>query len=407
MASEPTLDVDQARQRILGAARPVGVEAVELADALGRVPATRTYVAQTDVPPFANSSMDGFAVRTADLPGPLPISGEAAAGGGPAAVLAPGSAVRIMTGAPLPAGADAVVPVEETEESHGAVTIRGAVTLGANIRAAGHDTRAGETVCLPGVLGPAAIAVLASMGLATFEVRRRPRVVILVTGDELVPPGQPLQPGQIHDANSFGLAAAVQETGAQPIRLPRAADDEAALQALVVRGAGDGDLLVVSGGVSVGRRDYLRPVLERIGRLSFWRIAVQPGKPLAFGDVGGTPVIGLPGNPVSALVTFELFVRPLIRAMLGRSGDGRDHQQAMLTEPMDKDPDRQAYLRVVLSRQDGNWRARPAGGQASSQLRSLAAANGLLAIPRGLARAAAGERFDAIVLDPTSVEVGS
>jgi molybdopterin molybdotransferase len=213
-----------------------------------------------------------------------------------------------------------------------------------------------------------------------------------------VVPGEPLGPGQIHDSNSASLAAAVAEAGGQPKPLPLVPDQPAEIDAAVRRAVGDADLLVASGGVSVGRHDQLRSAIERLGELAFWRIAVQPGKPLAFGSVEGRPVIGLPGNPVSALVTFELFVRPLLRAMLGLSGDGRLHLPVRLDETLHKDRERRAYLRVVVRRAGDGWRASPAGGQGSAQLRSLAAANALLVVPEGEPAGEAGALYDAILL---------
>jgi molybdopterin molybdotransferase len=307
-------------------------------------------------------------------------------------------AVRIMTGAPLPPGADAVVPLEEATEEERYVRLP-AVAVGRHVRAAGHDTRAGERVELPAApLGPAAIAVLASLGVGEVAVRLRPRVAILSTGDELVEPGRPLAPGQSHDANTFSLAAAVEEAGGDAWRLPSVPDDPLLIRRLVGQGAEDADLLVVSGGVSVGRHDHVRAAIEELGTLDFWRIRVQPGKPLAFGAVAGRPVIGLPGNPVSALVTFELFVRPLVRAMLGLPGAGRAVVRARVAERLAKDPERRAYLRVSLTATPDGYVARSAGGQASSQLRPLAAANALLIVPEGEPAAEAGATYDALLL---------
>jgi molybdopterin molybdotransferase len=310
-----------------------------------------------------------------------------------------GTAVRIMTGAPMPAGADAVVPVEEATEADSRVTVTGAPTAGAHVRRAGHDVVRGASVELPRqALTPSSIGLLAALGQASADVHRRPRVAILSTGDELVAPGGPLGRGQIHDANSASLAAAVVETGGEPWLLPRVADDPAAIERALADGAADADLLVASGGVSVGRHDHVRASIERLGALDFWRIAVQPGKPLAFGSIAGRPVIGLPGNPVSALVTFELFVRPLLRAMLGLGGDGRVHLSARLRERLAKDPARRAFLRVVVRGGPDGWLARGAGGQGSSQLRSLAAANALLVVPEGEPAGEPGRTYDALLL---------
>jgi molybdopterin molybdotransferase len=393
------LSVEEARDRILAHARLTDAEQVPLEDAADRVPILWSVAAEVDVPPFANSSMDGFALRTADAPGELPLAGEIAAGARSLPMLEPGTAVRIMTGAPLPPGADAVVAVEDAEMVGEDRVRLPATKAGAYVRPVAHDTRRGDVVELPReALSSASLAVLASLGIGSLAVRRRPVVAVLSTGDELVAPGEPLSEGRIHDANSVSLAAAVVEAGGEPLVMPRVGDDPAAIEAALAAGAAQADVLVVSGGVSVGRYDHVRSGIERLGELTFWRIAVQPGKPLAFGSIDGKPVIGLPGNPVSALVTFELFVRILLRGMLGLPGDGRQHLPARLDATVPKDRVRRAYLRVVVSSGPDGWLATPAGGQSSAQLRALAAANALLAIPEGDAAGEAGARYDATLL---------
>ncbi|HSM38152.1 MAG TPA: gephyrin-like molybdotransferase Glp [Candidatus Limnocylindrales bacterium] len=378
-------------------------EIVPLDRCHGLAPVQRRLTARVNVPPFDNSAMDGFAVRAADTPGELRLVGEVAAGTAGATPVEPGTTVRIMTGAPLPPGADAVAPLEIADERDEVVLVP-AVQRGAHVRPAGGDTRAGDELELPdGPLSAAGVAVLASLGVGEVEVHRPPRVAILSTGDELRAPGATLGPGQIHDANSASLAAAVLETGGTPEVLPRAGDDARQISEALLGSLAMADLLVVSGGVSVGRYDHVRDVIERHGSLEFWRIRVQPGKPLAFGRLRDSsverPVIGLPGNPVSALVTFELFVRPLLRAMLGLSGSGRVRVPAVATERVGKDPERRAYLRVVLASDGkGGYEARAAGGQGSAQLRPLAAANALLIVPEGVEAAEPGSTYDALVI---------
>jgi molybdopterin molybdotransferase len=396
------LTLDDARRQLLDRVSPAEGEAIALADAAGRVLVEPRVIARVDVPPFANSAMDGYAIRAADAPGPLTLTGEIAAGAAELPAVTAGTAVRIMTGAPMPPGADSVVPLEEAVEAVEGVTVPGSVQPGAHVRAAAHDTRAGDEICLPGALTPAGIAVLASLGIGSVDVRRRPVVAVLSTGDELAGPGQALRPGQIHDANSPALAAAVVEAGGQPLTLARAGDERGAIERALADAAARADLVVTSGGVSVGRHDHVREVLEERGQLGFWRIAVQPGKPLAVGELDTTTVIGLPGNPVSALVTFELFVRPFIRAALGLIGDGRLHLRARPEARIEKDAARRAFLRVVV-RQDGTeLRARAAGGQASSQLRPMADANALLVVPEGPDGAEPDRSYEVIMLGPVA-----
>lgn len=390
--------VEEALAGILAVARPMEAETQPLDACFGRAPASFELTAAVDVPPFDNSSMDGYALRAADTPGRLRLVGEVAAGAAMPPEVAPGTAARIMTGAAMPPGADAVAPIEVVEEGDADLVVP-TTQRGAYVRLAGHDTRAGDTVALPDeLLTAATLGLLASLGLGELAIRRRPRVAILSTGNELQPPGAPLAAGQIHDANGVALSAAITEAGGEPLLLERTPDDPAAIERQVMRGVAEADLLVASGGVSVGRHDHLRDVIERLGSLDFWRIRMQPGKPLAFGAVRGVPVVGLPGNPVSALVTFELFGRPLIRRMLGLSGSGRMTLPAVAQERIAKDRERRAYLRVRLARGADGLEARPAGGQASSQLRPMASANALLIVPEGESAAEAGQTYDALLL---------
>ncbi len=397
------LTVDEALSRLLDGIRPTDTESVDLADAAGRVLGSHDVVAGADVPPFANSAMDGFAVRSTDGAGDRSIIGESRAGGSPAPPVTEGTAVRIMTGASVPSGADAVIPVEDVVEAGERVSSKIEPRAGAHVRPAGLDFVAGQHIRLePGPLTPSTIGLLAALGRGEVSARRRPRVAILSTGDELRDVGAHLGYGQIHDANAPALAAAVREAGGEPLIAARAPDDPGVIEQRLLSAIDGADLLVVSGGVSVGDHDHVRAVIERLGTLGFWRIAVQPGKPLAFGRIGAVPVIGLPGNPVSALVTFELFVRPMIRAMLGLAGDGRIRVAARVHDEMGKDPGRRAYLRVRLEASVDGFHARSAGGQASSQLLPLARANALLVVPEGLAATHPGDEYEAIVLGAAS-----
>ncbi len=395
------LTVDEALARLLDGVRPTEAETVTVADALGRVSVESSLPAASDVPPFANSAMDGFALRAADGDAARRVIGESRAGGPRAPNVEAGTAVRIMTGAPIPDGADTVVPIEDAEERAGTVAVTAAPAIGAYLRAAGLDVRRGTAVpLLRSPITPSVIGLLTAMGFARIGVHRRPRVAILSTGDELRDPGTPLGHGEIYDANAPALAAAVVEAGGEPVILDRARDEPDAIEARVRQGVANADLLIASGGVSVGEHDHVRGVIQRLGELDFWRIAVQPGKPLAFGRVGDVPVVGLPGNPVSALVTFELFVRPMLRAMLGLIGDGRLRVSARVAEAIGKDATRRAYLRVRVERDadaDG-YRATVAGGQGSSQLLPLASANALLIVPEGLPATEPGGSYEAMLL---------
>ena len=397
------LSVEEALAQLVDGLGQTEPEDVALTESVGRVPVQRMLTAAFDVPPFANSAMDGFAVIAADGAVPRPVIGESRAGGPPPPRVEAGTAVRIMTGAPVPDGADAVVPIEEASEQGPTLHVQVAPRAGAHVRPAGHDVAAGTEVSLPDApLSAATVGLLAAMGHASVSAHRPPRVAILSTGDELAAAGARLGPGQIHDANGPALAAAVVEAGGEPMLLPRAGDDASAIEERLLEGARTADLVLVSGGVSVGQHDHVRSVIENLGSLAFWRIAVQPGKPLAFGTIGERRVVGLPGNPVSALVTFELFVRPMIRRMLSLSGDGRLRIRARVDETLGKDMARRAFLRVRIKAEGDGYRAVSAGGQASSQLLPLAWANALLIVPEGVHGTVPGESYAAILTGPVA-----
>jgi molybdopterin molybdotransferase len=413
----PLMSLEDARARMLGGLAALPTELVALGDAAGRVLA-EDLASRHTLPPWDNSAMDGFAVIAADVataakeaPVRLAVTGEAAAGRVADVVVMSGKAVRILTGAPVPAGADAVVPVENTDAPPGVADLPGEVTVfaaaspGAHIRRAGSDLTAGAALLAAGAeLTPAALAVAAAGGHAQVKVHRRPRVAMLATGDELLAPGEPLGPAQIPDSNSVGLAAQARELGAEVQILGIARDDLDDVLAHLRRGLAWADVIVASGGVSVGAHDVVKDAFAQIGRIELWRIAVQPGRPLAFGRAPATDgqrevlLLGLPGNPVSSLVTFELFVRPVLRRLAGHHDViGRDIVRATLDAPVTKAPQRRTFLRVALTRTatGTGWRASLAGGQDSHVLSALAAADGLAII---------GEEFDAVPAG-TDVEV--
>lgn len=415
MSTPNDLTVAQALEAVLAGVSVLPAERVPLSDALGRV-LTEPVVAQDSLPPFANSSMDGYAVRAADLSGVttekprrLQVVADIAAGLVTEVAVGPGQAARIMTGAPLPAGADAVVPVEDTNEQwRGAerplpatIQIYRAVHPGDYVRHVGEDIQAGQAVLAAGhQLRPQEIGVLASLGVATVAVIRRPRVAILSTGDELISVEQPLAPGKIRNSNSYAQAAQVQALGAQPIILGIARDTEADVRSRLQAGLEAGvDLFVSSAGVSVGAYDVVRAVLEAEGAFGFWRVRMRPGKPLAFGRYGGIPYLGLPGNPVSALVSFERFARAAIRKMAGHTQFDRPQIPVRLVEAIHSDG-RESYVRGIVSRAAaGHYQARTTGSQGSHIMTSLVNANALLIIPEGVTFVAAGDELFAWMLD--------
>jgi molybdopterin molybdotransferase len=381
-------------------------EPVGLAEAAGRVLAT-AVVAGRDLPGFANSAMDGFAVRAGDLAGATPenparleLAGEVGAGSVFAGEVRPGTTVRIMTGAPVPAGADAVLELEEALESGSEMLMQRAAEEGRNIRGAGTDVRRGELALGAGVpLGPAQLALLAALGERRVECTRRPVVAVVSTGDEVIEAGHELGPGQVYDAIGPSLAAAVEVAGARPAMIRRARDSAADVRRALEEAA-SADLVLSVGGVSIGRYDLVRPAVEELGRLDFWRVAMRPGKPLAVGEVLGRPFVGLPGNPVSALVGFEVFVLPMLLEMGGRGGWRRPSVEAELAAPLQTPPGLRTFARARLEARRGAVPlAHPAPGQASYQVRWLAQSNALLDIPEDTGDLEAGAAVVALLME--------
>ncbi|HEV7640504.1 MAG TPA: gephyrin-like molybdotransferase Glp [Gaiellaceae bacterium] len=377
MSSLPA--IDDALALVLARARPLAAEDVPVARAAGRVVA-EPAVAVTDLPPFDSSAMDGYAVRAADTPGALAVVGHSAAGKPEARTLGAGEAIVISTGAVVPAGADAVVPVERTS---GDVEVEG-VRSGENVRPRGGDARAGDVVVERGeVLRPAQLGALAAAGVATVRCTRRPRVAVLATGSELRGPGEPLAPGEIYESNTVLLAAQLQSAGADVTVHDSVGDDEGATRAALER-ALDSDVLVTSGGVSVGPHDLVRAALAELGAEEiFWRVAVKPGKPIAFAVRGETLVFGLPGNPVSSLVGFELFVRPALLALQGAREPGPAYLPGRLGAAARRTEQRDELLRARVRIEGGAVVLDPLTGQESHMIVRSAAADALVLIPRG------------------------
>lgn len=420
-ASQGLLSVEEARDAVLALASPVDTERVAVPDSLGRV-AAESATARVSLPPWANSAMDGYAILAADTttatesnPVELRVVGDLAAGAAPSGSVTSGNATRIATGGRLPDGADAVVPVEATTPLDGggrpgprgrdatgpvpaAIQVHEAMSVGSSVRDAGSDIEAGATLIEPGTgITAAHITLLAGTGIEIVTVHRRPRIAVLATGDEVRGPGQELGAAGIPDANGPGLRALVTAAGADPVDLGIATDDLDDVLTRLRRGLdSDADAVIVSGGVSVGPYDVVKGAIETVGRMDLWRVAVQPGKPFAFGTAerpgGGRPVLlfGLPGNPVSSAVTFELFVRPAIRKLAGRRHLLRPIDRAVLADAVTKSHGRRAFLRVEIERDEngmpvrderGRIRARLAGGQGSHVISALAAADALAVVP--------------------------
>lgn len=405
------VSLTDALELILAAVRPAETESVPLDDALGRT-LSRAVVSPIDHPPWDNSAMDGYAARSADVlgcsrerPARLRLIERVPAGGFPEQRVAAGTAIRIMTGAPIPQGADSVIRVEHTESSSSdAVSVFSDADARRNIRPMGEDVRKGDVAVAAGaVLRPAELGFLATVGAALVDVARKPRVAILSTGDELVDIegfDEVLAGRRIVNSNSHALAAAVRMCGGEPVVLGIARDERPSLRAKLEQGLG-ANMLVTSAGASVGEHDLVKDVLEALGmRTAFWRVRVRPGSPFSFGRLGDVAVFGLPGNPVSALVTFELFVKPAIRRALGRAALYSPTVRVRLAEAVTTKGALTHFLRVQLERGgDGTWLARLTGPQGSGMISSIARADGLLVVPEAVHEIPAGAAADVIRLD--------
>jgi molybdopterin molybdotransferase len=382
------LSIDAALARVLARVQPLEPERVPVAQSAGRVLA-EDVTARADLPPFPSSAMDGYAVQAADTPGRLPVVFRVAAGVPAERPLAAGEAMAIATGGSVPEGADAVVPIELVVETDNYLLVEDAVAGGAHVRPAGGDVRAGDVVLRAGTrVGAAQVGALAAAGIDEANVTRRPAVVVLSTGTELRAPGEPLGPGQIYESNGPMLAAAFETAGAIVERIGPVADDEPEHRAALERGL-EADVLVSSGGVSVGPHDLVRRILAELGvEEEFWGVAVRPGKPLAFSTLGRKLVFGLPGNPVSSLVSAELFVRPALLALQGASAPGPHWQLGTLAASIRRNPARDSLVRA---RRDGD-RLEALGGQESHMIVRAAAADALVLVPAGEGELTAGEQ---------------
>ena len=401
------ISVEEALERILAEIRPLNVIQVPLSESLGLVLA-QDIVAQEDMPPFANSAMDGFALLSRDSqpragqPPRVRVTGGVAAGYVADHAVEEGTAMRIMTGAPVPPGADTVIQVELTRSAGPGsewVEILEAVKPGNNIRPAGEDIRRGQTVLLrDSEIGPWEIGVLATLGWSTVPVVRRPHVAIISTGDEVVDVGEPLQPGKIRNSNGYLLEAAVRQAGAEAHRLGVAQDTVESLREKFSEAMQD-DLIITSGGVSVGDFDLVKDIMAEQGEINFWRINMRPGKPVAFGHIGSVPLLGLPGNPVSAAVTFELFARPVIRKMLGHTRLLRPQIDVVVEDGVSDRAMRRHYVRARVEWRDGHFVAHTTGNQGSHIMTSLLNANALVIVPEGGVEVHPGDTAKAVMLD--------
>lgn len=401
------LTYDEALEKILSTVAANPAETRPLLDCLGAVLA-EDIVSPISLPPFTNSAMDGYAVRaedtagaSADSPVSLNVIEEMATGRPAAQSVTKGTAIKINTGSPVPGGADSIVPVEDTRPgAGGSVEILATAEAGSFLRLAGEDVSAGSTVLTTGsLIGSPEIALAAAVGRNSLSVVRPPRVAVIATGSELVDPGKAdLGPGQIYNSNSFALAAQVLDARSEVACLLKASDSAESLRAALDY-ASDADVIITSGGVSVGGYDLVKDIVAERGSVDFWRVAIRPGKPFAFGQFDGKFFFGLPGNPVSSMVTFELFVRPSLLKMRGLEDCLRPTVEARLAEPASHGTGRQSFMRAVTVLEDGVYITRPAGPQGSHMLRPMVEANSLLILPADLAEAPAGSYVTVMLLD--------
>ncbi|PMP81072.1 MAG: molybdopterin molybdenumtransferase MoeA [Chloroflexus aggregans] len=396
----PMVSIADATAMIMERAQPLGSEEIDALSALGRVLAN-DITAPEDIPDVPKSAMDGYALRAGDGLAPRHVVGELIAGGLSTVTLGPGEATRIMTGAPMPPGADAMIPVEMTEERDGMLYIQHELKPGDYVHMVGQDVARGQTVLTAGTtIGAPEIGILATLGITRITAYRRPRVAVLATGDEVVEPSKSRPGGAVRDSNRYALMAAVREAGCEPISLGIARDDVEVQRQAILRGLAQADVLITSGGVSMGTRDLIKPLLAELGTVHFGRIAFKPGKPTTFATVEGKLVFGLPGFPVSSLVSFEVFVRPALRALQGDARPFRPQVTVTLGQPVRPSPDRPEYQRIVVSYQEGKLVAVTTGSQNSSRLLSLRGANGLLLVPAGDTIYPAGSTLPALLTGP-------
>ncbi len=400
--------VEEAIEKILLNIHPLGFEKASILEALGRVIA-EDAIAPRDLPPYDNSGMDGYAIRSEDIAGAsekdpvrLEVIEDLRAGFFAKNIVQSGKAIRIMTGAPIPQGADAVVPMEETKTEGGMVLVLKSVRPGEFIRKAGEDVKRGDRVISKGeVIRPAEVGILASIGKPFVLVYRRPVVAILCTGEELVDVGETLEGAKIVSSNSYTLAAQVKECGAIPMQMGIARDDKDEIKEKLLQGL-HADLFISSAGVSVGDYDFVRDALRELGaELIFWQVAMKPGKPVAFWKYGERPIFSLPGNPVSSMVTFEQFVRPALLRMMGHNQIYRPVIEATLKEEIRKEPGKKHFVRGILSYEQGGYAVTTTGAQGSGILSSMVRANGLIIVPEDCERVKAGERVRVQIINPS------